>query len=178
MVAVGAVSEPAFRRVLTWTPERDEEVFGGLLRDLEEGYTKRVAFVVPLGVAWPLPAYELALMTAWDARDMGQDDVRVTVYTPESAPLEIFGAAATAALLEDLEEAGVDVHDRRARHPVPAGPAWSSSPADSRSTPSASSRSRARSVRGSRRLANDTRGFIRTDAARQGLRHRERVGGR
>ena len=48
---------------------------GGLLADLEEGYAKRVAFVVPEGAGWPLPAYELALMTAWDARDMGQDDV-------------------------------------------------------------------------------------------------------
>ena len=30
-------------------------------------------------------------MTAWDARDMGQDDVEVAVYTPEDAPLAIFG---------------------------------------------------------------------------------------
>ena len=52
---------------------------GGLLADVEEGYAKRVAFVVPEGAGWPLPAYELALMTAWDARDMGQDDVEVAV---------------------------------------------------------------------------------------------------
>ena len=76
LVAVGAGSEPAYSRSITWTPELDHEVFGGLLADLEEGYAKRVAFVVPADVAWPLPAYELAMMTAWDARDMGQDDVR------------------------------------------------------------------------------------------------------
>jgi sulfide:quinone oxidoreductase len=35
LVAVGAGSEPAFRRTLTWTPETDSELFGGLLRDLE-----------------------------------------------------------------------------------------------------------------------------------------------
>jgi NADPH-dependent 2,4-dienoyl-CoA reductase/sulfur reductase-like enzyme len=87
LVAIGAGSVPAFRRALTWTPETDAELFGGLLRDLEEGYTKRVAFVVPPGVAWTLPAYELALMTAWEAWGMGQDDVEVTVYTPEDAPL-------------------------------------------------------------------------------------------
>ena len=91
LVAVGARSEPAFRRTLTWTPEADAELFGGLLRDLEEGYTKRVAFVVPPGVAWALPAYELALMTAWQAWGMGQDDIKVTVYTPEDAPLGLFG---------------------------------------------------------------------------------------
>ncbi|MFL5863066.1 MAG: FAD-dependent oxidoreductase, partial [Solirubrobacteraceae bacterium] len=83
LVAVGAGSEPAFRHVLTWTPETDAELFGGLLRDLDEGYLKRVAFVVPPGVAWVLPAYELALMTAWQAWGMGHDDVEVTVYTPE-----------------------------------------------------------------------------------------------
>jgi sulfide:quinone oxidoreductase len=110
LVAVGAASEPAYSRVSTWTPDLDQEVFGGLLADLEEGYAKRVAFVVPPDVAWPLPAYELALMTAWDARDMGQDDVQITIYTPESEPLAIFGAQASAGLRADLEEAGVTVH--------------------------------------------------------------------
>jgi sulfide:quinone oxidoreductase len=108
LVAVGAGSEPAFRRVLTWTPETDAELFGSLLRDLDEGYLKRVAFVVPPGVAWALPAYELALMTAWQAWGMGHDDVRVTVYTPEDAPLGLFGTAATVAVRHDLEEAGVE----------------------------------------------------------------------
>ncbi len=107
LVAVGARSEPALRRALTWTPETDAELFGGLLRDLDEGYLKRVAFVVPPGVAWALPAYELAMMTAWQAWGMGHDDIEVTVYTPEDAPLGLFGTRATAALREDLEEAGV-----------------------------------------------------------------------
>ena len=110
LVAVGAASEPAYGRVNTWTPEQDRDVFGGLLADLEEGYAKRVAFVVPPRVAWPLPAYELALMTAWDARDMGQDDVQVSVYTYEAQPLEIFGEQASEGLRADLEEAGVTVH--------------------------------------------------------------------
>ena len=79
LVAVGAWSEPAVAGATTWTPELDQEVMGGLLADIEEGYAKRVAFVVPDGAGWPLPAYELALMTAWDARDMGQDDVEVAV---------------------------------------------------------------------------------------------------
>src|SRR5919199_2355243 len=105
VIGVGAASEPALPRVLTWTPESDADVYGGLLRDLDEGYTKRVAFVVPVGAAWPLPAYELALMTAWQARGMGHDDVHITVYTPEEAPLAIFGAAPSAALRDDLEEA-------------------------------------------------------------------------
>jgi sulfide:quinone oxidoreductase len=112
LVAVGAGSQPAFKRVLTWTPETDPDLFGGLLRDLDEGYLKRVAFVVPPDVAWALPAYELALMTAWQAWGMRHDDVKVTVYTHEEAPLGLFGAAAAAAVRHDLEEAGVDAETR------------------------------------------------------------------
>jgi sulfide:quinone oxidoreductase len=109
LVAVGAWSEPAMAGVTTWTPTLDQEVMGGLLADIEEGYTKRVAFVVPEGAGWPLPAYELALMTAWDARDMGQDDVEITIYTPEDAPMAMFGAHASASLQRDLDEVGVAV---------------------------------------------------------------------
>jgi sulfide:quinone oxidoreductase len=109
LVAVGAGSEPAYRRAITWTPQTDPEVFGGLRRDIEDGYSKSIAFVVPPGTAWPLPAYELALMTAWDALSMGQDDVRVSVVTPESAPLNMFGAVGSAAVRRDLDEAGVIV---------------------------------------------------------------------
>jgi sulfide:quinone oxidoreductase len=123
LIAVGAGSEPAYARVRTWTPELDQEVFGGLLADLEEGYAKRVTFVVPPDVAWPLPAYELALMTAWDARDMGQDDVQVTVCTTEDAPLGIFGDQASAGLLADLDEAGVTVRAGAAIEEDPEAPA-------------------------------------------------------
>jgi sulfide:quinone oxidoreductase len=109
VVAVGAESAVAFPSATTWTPERDPEVFGGLLRDLEEGYTKSVAFVVPPSNTWPLPAYELALMTAYDARGMGIDDLEVTIYTPEEAPLAHFGPAAGEGIRSDLDEAGVRI---------------------------------------------------------------------
>ena len=108
LVAVGARGEPALKHALTWTPETDHELFGGLLRDIEEGYAKSVAFIVPPVVSWPLPAYELALMTAWESQGMGAD-VEVAVYTPEGAPLGLFGHAAAEALSEDLEAAGVTV---------------------------------------------------------------------
>lgn len=123
MVAVGAGSEPAYRRALTWTPETDEDLFGGLLRDLEEGYVKRVAFVVPAGVAWALPAYELALMTAWQAWAMGQEDVQIVIYTPEEAPLGALGAQATAAVRQDLAEARIRIETRAhvVEHPAAPG---------------------------------------------------------
>jgi sulfide:quinone oxidoreductase len=109
LVAVGARGVPVYRRALTWTPEADPEVFGGLLRDLEEGYTESIAFVVPPGVAWALPAYELALMTAYQAQSMGRDNVRISVVTHEDAPLDAFGVAGSAAVRTDLDDAGVTV---------------------------------------------------------------------
>ncbi len=121
LIAVGAHSEPAFSRGSTWTPESDPEVYSGLLRDLEEGYTKRVAFVIPHQCAWPLPAYELALMTAWQGHEMNRDDLELTIYTPEAEPLDLFGRAASAAVREDLEAARVQVRTHSELDELPDG---------------------------------------------------------
>jgi sulfide:quinone oxidoreductase len=93
----------------TWFPGGDSETYGGLLRDLEEGYAKRLAIVVPPGAVWPLPAYELALMTAGEAREMGQSDLAITVVTPEHEPLSLFGEQASKAVADELRWAGVEV---------------------------------------------------------------------
>ena len=109
LVAPGARPVSGLRGATTWWPGGDPEIYGGLLRDVEEGYSKRLAIVVPPGAVWPLPAYELALMTAGEARAMGHDDVTVTVVTPERTPLSLFGDEAGAAVAEELQAAGVDL---------------------------------------------------------------------
>jgi sulfide:quinone oxidoreductase len=107
LVATGGRPVAGVEGATTWWPGGDPEVYGGLLRDIEEGYSKRLAMVVPPGSVWPLPVYELALMTAGEARAMGQDDVEVTVVTPERSPLSLFGTDASAAVAEELGSAGV-----------------------------------------------------------------------
>ena len=109
LVATGAKAEVALEQALTWWPEGDPDAFGGLLRDLEQGYVRKVAFVVPPQVAWPLPAYELALMTAREVRGMGIDDAELTIVTPEDAPLGIFGKQAAEAVAAELAAAGVGI---------------------------------------------------------------------
>jgi sulfide:quinone oxidoreductase len=103
-------------------------------------------------------------MTAWDARDMGQDDVEVTVYTPEEAPLEIFGTEASAGLRADLEEAGVRVETGVIVEEDPDAPArllaGAGGPPLGTQRVIALPRAVARGVGG---LAVDERGFIRTD---------------
>jgi len=106
IVAVGANPRPAYEHVMTFGSE--PLIINGLLADIEEGYSKRVAFVVPPGVAWPLPAYELALMTRRQATGMGMDP-EITVVTPEASPLAVFGRAASVQVAELLEQAGVGV---------------------------------------------------------------------
>lgn len=108
VVAVGAIPRPAFRHCFTFGSE--SRAMGGLLADLEEGYSNSVAFVVPEGCTWPLPAYELALMTAQDVWGMDVRDVRLHLITPERAPLEVFGAEASVAVANLLAEAGITVH--------------------------------------------------------------------
>lgn len=107
LVAAGARGVQGVEGATTWWPSGDAEAFGGLLRDVEEGYSKRLAIVVPPGAVWPLPAYELAIMTAGEARELGHDDVEVTLVTPERGALSVFGPDASAAAAEELERAGV-----------------------------------------------------------------------
>jgi sulfide:quinone oxidoreductase len=107
IVATGGRPIAGVDGATTWWPGGDPELYGGLLRDLEEGYSKRLAVVVPPGAVWPLPAYELALMTAGEAVAMGQDDVEVTIITPEHEPLSLFGEQASAAVGEELRAAGI-----------------------------------------------------------------------
>jgi sulfide:quinone oxidoreductase len=93
----------------TWWPGGDSDSYGGLLQDIDEGYAKQIAIVVPPGAVWPLPAYELALMTAGEAREMGQEDVQVSVVTPERSPLSLFGEEASRAVSEELTWAGIEL---------------------------------------------------------------------
>jgi sulfide:quinone oxidoreductase len=107
VVAVGARRRPAFSRAITFTGDMSSVQYNGLLADLEEGWSRSVAFVVPANVTWPLPMYELALMTARAVDSMGIDDVRLQLISPERSPLELFGQAASGAVAELLDAANI-----------------------------------------------------------------------
>ncbi len=79
----------------------------GLIQDVEGGYVHKLAFVAPGRMAWPLPLYELALMTAGRAYDMGIE-LQTTIVTPEDSPLAIFGASASSTVAELLAGANVE----------------------------------------------------------------------
>ena len=151
LIAVGARQQAVFRHAITFGAEGAPELLAGLLSDLELGYAKRVAFVVPSTVAWSLPLYELAIMTARDIWSAGIEGVEIVVVTPEDRPLEAFGPEASTMVAELLAEEGVEfigsvgpevghgfvlAGDRRIdvsrtiALPVPGGPAIAGLPAD------------------------------------------------
>ena len=101
ILAVGARAVEAVPGALTYRGAPDEAAFVDLLTAIRQGSAQRVAFVVPAGCSWPLPLYELALMTSrWIRRDA--PDAELALITPEATPLEVFGADAAAPLRERL----------------------------------------------------------------------------
>jgi sulfide:quinone oxidoreductase len=102
LVATGARPVATIPGAIPFRGPADVEAFSALLAELRAGSLQRVAFVVPGGVAWPLPLYELALQTA-----SAVAGVEITFVTHEDEPLGVFGSAASAAVAELLERRGI-----------------------------------------------------------------------
>jgi sulfide:quinone oxidoreductase len=108
VLATGAQATPAFREALTFGEDPAERRLHGLLADLEQGYVKSLAFIVPGEAAWTLPLYEIALMTARQAWSMGMERVRFALVTPEDRPLAMFGRPASDAVAQLLAAEGIE----------------------------------------------------------------------
>ena len=111
LVATGARLREPFEHVTTIDPNRMDELLHGLVQDVEEGYATRIGFVVPGHVGWPLPLYELALLTAGRAFEMSLEP-EIVLITPEDRPLAIFGPHVSEVVEEQLGQAGVQVVTR------------------------------------------------------------------
>jgi sulfide:quinone oxidoreductase len=106
LLATGARLRPAFSHGLTIDDGRIDEQLHGLIQDVEGGYVQSIAFVAPSVMPWPLPIYELALMTARRAYEM-QTEVAITIVTPEDAPLAVFGDKVSVEVGRLLKEHGI-----------------------------------------------------------------------
>lgn len=108
VIALGTTSHRRYAHVSSVDDSRMDEVLHGLVQDVEEGYVHRLAFIIPAPIPWPLPAYELALMTAARAWDT-QAEIEIMIITPEAAPLEVFGAESSRRVGQLLVERGITV---------------------------------------------------------------------
>jgi sulfide:quinone oxidoreductase len=110
VVAGGAVATEPLPGALTFRGRPDVGEMRRLLEDLESGKVRSVVFTLARTLAWSLPLYELALMTA--ARLAGREigDRMLTVVTPEPEPLDMFGPAGASAMREMLAERRIALH--------------------------------------------------------------------
>jgi sulfide:quinone oxidoreductase len=105
VIATGARPTAAYGDgVATFGKDADGGDVAAAVDDLRAGRAQSVALVVPPGVAWTLPIYELALLMAPHVSGA------ISIVTPESAPLAIFGPEAAHAAGRLLDAAGVGLH--------------------------------------------------------------------
>jgi sulfide:quinone oxidoreductase len=116
VVAAGAETVEAVAGAITFADAGDHEQLRTALLEAERGVGRRIVFAVPPGVTWTLPLYELALNTAAFLATRVHAQMKVTLVTPEDAPLWLFGAHASDVVRGLLEERGVEL--RTGTHPV------------------------------------------------------------
>lgn len=108
VVACGASHVEGVEGAITIPSVGDEQDVRSTLDDLVAGRIRRLAFALPQGAGWPLPIYELALLTAAELERRGTT-AELVVATPESDPLGLFGREASEHVRELLAQRGIQL---------------------------------------------------------------------
>jgi sulfide:quinone oxidoreductase len=106
VLAVGARPAKSIPDALTFRDQREVNHIRHLASELRAGKLHRIIFAVPYGCSWPLPLYELALLTATHLEEHGAAG-EVVLVSPERTPLQVFGAQASGLVSCVLAERGV-----------------------------------------------------------------------
>ena len=104
LVATGGHGADAVHGALTFRGAGE----GQAVRELLASQPRSIAFAAPPGATWPLPLYELALLSAAELRRQGAA-TKVLLVTPEDAPLALFGPAASEFVADLLSRHGIDL---------------------------------------------------------------------
>jgi sulfide:quinone oxidoreductase len=107
IVCVGATPRVVYEHALTIDGRATGEL-DALIAGVQTGEVERLAFVAHDRLSWPLPLYEAALMTATLAAEAGRTP-QLTIVTPESWPLEVFGGPAGRQMKQLFTELGFDL---------------------------------------------------------------------
>lgn len=108
LLATGARQYIAVPGALTYRGSQDSPAFSRVLAEALMGEVKRLAFVVPSRVTWPLPLYELALQTATRLKEAAVR-TEIVLLTPEEAPLGVFGSEGSKVVGELLADKGIEI---------------------------------------------------------------------
>jgi len=109
VVAVGGLAVPAVRGALAFRGLRDVPALRELHHELEGRRISHVVFAAPESNAWPLPLYELAVLTAARIAAFALP-AHVSLVTAERTPLARFGPAAGTAIARLFERRGIELH--------------------------------------------------------------------
>jgi sulfide:quinone oxidoreductase len=109
VLAPGARMLWAVPGAVTFWGVADEGGVGGVVHKLRAGVLRNVVFTMPGGCSWALPLYELALLAAAVLAKSGIEDARLSVVTPEEAPLELFGRAVGEQMSRLMAERGIEL---------------------------------------------------------------------
>jgi sulfide:quinone oxidoreductase len=106
ILATGARPVARVSGAITFRDQRDVSKLRRIVAGVETGVVRRVVFALPAGTVWPLPLYELALLSARRASERGVT-LECTLVSPEEIPLAMFGRAASQLVGDLLDDAGV-----------------------------------------------------------------------
>jgi sulfide:quinone oxidoreductase len=90
--------------------DRTAPAYREILERTRSGAIKRLAFVVPAEPSWPLPIYELALLTAAELRNSRGPRPELVVCEPGPLAFSAFGGEASSAVIEVLTNAEIQLH--------------------------------------------------------------------
>jgi sulfide:quinone oxidoreductase len=119
LLALGGQERKPNSDVVVFTDHTTEHLYREIMKNIESGVMTSLALVEPSGPSWPLPLYELALLTAKQARDADAHP-QIAVVTPDPRPLDAFGGDVSDAVTRLLTEAGITLYTgshARARGP-------------------------------------------------------------
>ena len=111
IVATGARSHNIVPGALPfWGPGGTDDAVA-TLKGVRAGRIGAICFALPEKARWPLPLYELAMLTAWRLAEEGLR-VPLTFVTPEQRPLELFGPEASERVERLLSARGIEFRPR------------------------------------------------------------------
>src|SRR4051794_1098386 len=109
VVAVGSHAIQSVPGARHFAGPRDAGAIEHTLRVLAADPERPLTFALARSVTWPVPFYELALLSASALARRGVDSSRIRLVTHEQHPLELFGPTAGDAIARLLHRAGVEV---------------------------------------------------------------------
>ncbi|MFZ0831995.1 MAG: FAD-dependent oxidoreductase [Mycobacterium sp.] len=115
LLALGAQERKPNPHVALFTDRTGGQTYRGIVEQIDTGAITSLTLIEPSGPSWPVPLYELALLTAKHAHDRGLR-VEITLVTPRPHPLYPFGETVGATVERLLQAAGVTLHSGTSAH--------------------------------------------------------------